>query len=91
MPSTLLGAGNIAISKTGEVPPSWDRTSRVGKIERMWDLRLEDLGFLQRTYLSLCFLICKMVLFRGITETVGANVLGSSDITHLLSTRPVYG
>lgn len=57
----------------------------------MWDSRLEDLGFLQRTYLSLCFLICKMVLFRGITETVGANVLGSSDITHLLSTRPVYG
>lgn len=63
MPGTLLGAGNISISKIGKAPPSWYTTSLVGRIERMWDSELEDLGFFQRTYLSLHFLICKVGLF----------------------------
>lgn len=45
MPGTLLGAGNITISKTGKVLLPWNRTSLVRRIEKMWDSELEDLEF----------------------------------------------
>ena len=45
MPGTLLGAGNITISKTGKVLLPWNRTSLVRRIEKMWDSELENLGF----------------------------------------------
>ena len=52
MPGTLRGAGNIVEIRADQVPPSRDRLSLLGRMERMWDLESEDLGVLPLTSLS---------------------------------------